>query len=700
MAFPLVLRDSQITLEELERLAVPLAGAAKARTGCRAFRWLDVDDHEALATLSAPWQDAVARVAASGESQVVEDGDGVYLFLSVGTGRPVALLSDVAARRWTVGKVQAEAKALALHLAAFRDYYADPLTGLANSLLLKKQLHERTAAPGCHGVLVLLELYPPSRDAERSWAYVQKAGRYLASLFGTTTSLFHLGSGIFALLWEESALAEAQQAATVLLNRLRREGFAKAHVGLRQLGSRMEAVEVLLDEAWQTLAMARKRGPFGLAVQEEAGAAAPFPPLSRNEQRKVAAWWRGKERFALALIRQDQEAASNHFTKRLRGVLTGEEPSLFLNQREALVFLDGAGEKQAIKWMRRFRRAMARSAGGTFSMGIAIYPCLGFAKAQMPSNCRKALRHAEFFGSGSQAIFDAVSCNISGDVFYNGGDITRAVREYRLGLALDPANVNLFNSLGVAYTQLMRPRMAQQCFEAALRHEQDNFMALFNLGFLHFHREEGAKALDCFERALASNDHHFDLLLQLGKLYCRAKRFAEAAKVLGRCVADASLEERRNGDRAAAWRLLGEAYAGLGQNKKAILAFQKVLSCTHRDAQALSMLGELYAKEKEGDEIALSLCQEAVSLDGSQGEHWRRLAWAQWTRGDADAAIASLKHCLQLDRKNSAALFWLARIYREQGRLKEAHRLYERVLRLQPNHAEAKNALAQVSQSQ
>ncbi|HSR36252.1 MAG TPA: tetratricopeptide repeat protein, partial [Desulfurivibrionaceae bacterium] len=321
-----------------------------------------------------------------------------------------------------------------------------------------------------------------------------------------------------------------------------------------------------------------------------------------------------------------------------------------------------------------------------------------FAKAQLPVNCRKALRHAEFFGPASQVIFDAVSCNISGDVSYNGGDLPKAVREYRLGLAMDPANVNLLNSLGVAYTQLMRPRMAQQCFEAALRHDKNNFMALFNVGFLHLHRQETAKALDCFERALASNDHHFDLLLQLGRLYCGQKRFAEAAKLLGRCVADANLEERRNGDRAAAWRLLGEARAGLGENKKAILAFQKALSFSHRDAQALSMLGELYAKEKEGDEIALSLCQEAVALDGGQGEHWRRLAWVQWSRGEADAAIASLKHCLQLDRKNPAALFWLARIYREQGRFKEAHRLYEKVLRLQPNHAEARSALAQVRQ--
>lgn len=697
MAFPLVLRDSQITLEDVERLAVPLAELARARTACRGFRWIGGAEQEAaMAALPESWRAAVATVAATGEPQATADGDETTIMLPVGDGQPVAVavLIGVADRPWSAAALRRETKVLAQHLASFKQYYADPLTGLANSLLLNRQLEELAAAGGHQGVLVLLELYPPGRDAERAWAYVQKGGRYLASLFGAASRLFHLGSGIFVLLWEEGALADAQQMARMLLNRLRREGFAKAHVGMRPLAFATPAE--LLDEAWQALAVARKRGPFGLAVSEEAGAATPFPALSRNEQRKAAAWWRGKERFALVLVRQDQEAVSNHFTKRLRTTLGDGVPYLLLNQREALIFLDDADGEQAMRWVRRFRKNMAQSAGASFSMGIALYPCHSFTKARIPVNCRKALQHAEFFGPASQAVFDAVSCNISGDVYYNGGDITRAVREYRLGLALDPANVNLLNSLGVAYTQLMRPRMAQQCFEAALHHEPGNFMALFNLGFLYLHRQETAKALDCFERALASNDHHFDLLLQLGKLYCRQKRFAEAAKLLGRCVTDARVEERRNGDRAAAWRLLGEAHAGLGKHKKAILAFQKALSLNHRDAQALSMLGELYAREKEGDEIARSLCQEAVALDGGQSEHWRRLAWVQWTRGEADAAIGSLRHCLQLDRKNSAALFWLARIYREQGRLKEAHRLYEKVLRLQPNHAEAKNALAQV----
>ena len=700
MAFPFVLRESEAAPEDIERLAPLLVEVARKRIICREAQCLPVGQREALAQLPEAWQAAAATLATTGEPQRLKDAEGTHLLLPIGVGkRPAALMLLAAVaeeHQWSAAALAEAARSLTAASSALKEKYTDPLTGLANTLLLHRHLRRLVAEPVRGVVVALLELYPPSRDAERAWAYVQKGANYLISLFGAAASLFHLGGGVFALLWESSELAEAQRTAALLLSRLRREDFTKAHIGLRPLTRGLSAEEVL-DEAWAALAVARTRGPFGLCVHGQEQVAAVFQPLTRNEQRKVAGWWRGKDRFALVLIRQDQPAVSNHFVKRLREALD-DAPSLLLNQREALVFLEDADRERALGWVKRFRRRMRKSAGGSFSLGIALYPCLSFSKAQVPVNCRKALQHAEFFGPDSEALFDGVSCNVSGDVYYNGGDIPRAVREYRLGLAMDPGNVNLLNSLGVAHVQLKQPRKAQNCFETALRHDHHNFMALFNLGFLQLHQGGNAKALDYFERALATNDHHFDLLLQLGRLYCQQKRFAEAAKLLHRCVGAGKIDERRNADLAAAWRLLGEAHAGLKENRKAIRALQKVLSLNSRDAQALSMLGELYAREKQGNDIALSLCQEAVLLDGAEGEHWRRLAWVQWARGDADGAVASLKQCLHFDRRNSAALFWLARIYREQGRVKEAQRLYEKVLRLQPNHAEARSALAQVNQ--
>ena len=87
----------------------------------------------------------------------------------------------------------------------------------------------------------------------------------------------------------------------------------------------------------------------------------------------------------------------------------------------------------------------------TVSIGIAVYPTLDFQKHQIIDNARKALDHAQFFGPGSLVLFDAVSLNISGDTYYQTGDIDRAVQEFMTALRLDPDNVNVHNSLGVCF---------------------------------------------------------------------------------------------------------------------------------------------------------------------------------------------------------------------------------------------------------
>ena len=537
--------------------------------------------------------------------------------------------------------------------------------------------------------LVLLELYPRTSDAERAMAAIQRAGAYLHSLFAASAPLYSLGWGVFALVWVRVSPEEARHMADLLLHRLQREGFARAHIGLaaRRRGAQRQAdpeaaARQLLAAAWQALGVARRRGPFGLCV---ADGARLFPPPAPGERAKLSRLWRARERFALLLICQDQPALSNHFSKRVRAALESEPqtPVLFLSQREIMVYLDGADQAAATGWLTAFRRRMRASQGATFSAGIALYPCPGAGKSRIPVNCRKALLHAELLGPESEAVFNGISLNISGDAYYNEGDIRKAVAEYRLGLNLDPANVNLLNSLGVALAQLKQTRAAIAAFNKALVIEPQNFMALVNLGFAHLAGGRDGEAVHCFERALAVNGRSFDLLLQLGRLYCRHQRYAEAAELLQSCVDDPRIEERRGGDLATAQRLLGQALHALGRDRQAMTAVQRAHNLNPRDPEALSLLGELYFRNGQGAEIALSLCRQAAELAENNGEHWRRLGWVQWRQGLVGEAEVSLRRALRLNRRDGRAAAWLAEVYRQQGRQALAARMESRAARLQ-----------------
>lgn len=548
----------------------------------------------------------------------------------------------------------------------------DPVTGLPDAVALADFLAAPFGLPGdgapraAEGdFLLLLELYPQARDAERSLAAIQRSGSYLHSLFGAATPLYSLGAGLFALVWSGVAPAEARRMADMLLRRLRREEFGRAHIGLARLPRSGKETESdgsgVVDEAWQALAVARKRGPFGLCV---AGSEKIFPPPAPAERARLSRLWRGRERFALLDIRQDQPALSNHFTKRARAALPPETPALFLNQREIMVYLNGADEVAARTWLGLFRRRMRAEGGASFSVGIALYPCPGMRKSQLPVNSRKAQLHAELLGPDSEALFNGVTLNVSGDAYYNEGDIRKAVAEYRQGLSLDSTNVNLLNSLGVALVQLKQLRSALACFEKALTVEPENFMALCNLGFVHLSAGRDHEAIASFERALAVSGRSFDLLLQLGKLYCRHQRYGEAAELLQRCLNDPRIEERRGADLATAHRLLGRALLALSRHRPAMEVLQKALNLNPRDPEALSLLGELYLLNGEGEEIALALCRQAVELAGEQGEYWRRLGWVQRSLGQTAAAKESLRRALALCRRDTLAARWLAEINR------------------------------------
>lgn len=72
----------------------------------------------------------------------------------------------------------------------------------------------------------------------------------------------------------------------------------------------------------------------------------------------------------------------------------------------------------ALVWARGvINRAGTAMVEGHISVGVGYYPCSDFSKAETLLNCRKALLHASFFGAASAVAFDAVSLNISGDIF-------------------------------------------------------------------------------------------------------------------------------------------------------------------------------------------------------------------------------------------------------------------------------------------
>ncbi|MEA3547476.1 MAG: tetratricopeptide repeat protein, partial [Thermodesulfobacteriota bacterium] len=645
------------------------------------------------------WLSGIAQVSEGQTAVYDQSTQEAFLPLTDGDNRllAVAVLEGVPDGTKHGGDwLDEQARHVSREIALIRQWAVDPMTGLLSGHCFLKRisahLEERRTEEGeesLSGCLVLVEMYPRAKNAEQATLYSSRAGAYLDTLVGHLSAPCHFGDGVFGLFWEDIDADSSLKMADMLLRWLKRENIARVHAGLSFTGNKKngENGNTALEQAWEALGTARKRGPYSLCSYETLAGRqdhplCSLPPTVTASLRRLC---RNRARFSCIFLQQNGEGEG---TGRILSLAGPEVIFLPIDSDKACVFLPDMDGEKALEWCQQYQQRL-KSAQKSCSLGLASYPFHDFKKYEIVENARKALLHAGFYSPDSLTVFDAVSLNISGDIFYNEGDLARAVKEYRRGLSIDSENVNLLNSLGVTYAQMNRYHLAIPLFEKVLALDSGDFMALFNLGFALLARGEKA-ALGRFEEALAIDGRSFGLLLQLGKMYCRAGRYEEAIDVLLKGKEIAAAETDFNP--GLVYRYLGQAYAGLGRNREAMAHLQRAVSHNPRDAASLSLLGELYDLEKQGDVIALSLCRQAVGLDGSRWQYWSRLGRVELSQKDGAAAVQSFEHGLRVDGKRTELWFDLGRVHEMLGSRK-AVKMYEKVLKLDGAHQDAAAAL-------
>ena len=708
MSFLFDWRKKELSANDFDLLAQEFSQTVQSFVDCEAAHVFYAGGLDEPDVPVSRWLTGISRAAATQTAVLDQSVREAFLPLADADNRllAVAVLEGFTEEeKYSDGWLDEQARLLSREISFVRQWGVDPLTGLlsGHSFLrrISGHLDEQQAEEGgesLSGCLVLLEMYSGAQNAEQATLYISKAGAYLDTLIGHLSTSCHFGNGVFGLFWEDVDPDSSLKMADMLLRWLKRESISRVHVGLSFTGNKNNAENgnTALEQAWEALRTARKRGPYSLCsydslVGRKDHPLRPLPPALTSNLRRL---WRKKVRFSCIFLQKNGEVDDGDFVGELKNLAGSEVTVLPVDTGVVCLALVDVDEKQAMEWCGQFRQRL-KSARIRCCLGLASYPFHDFKKYEIAENARKALHHAGFYSPDSLAVFDAVSLNISGDIFYNEGDLARAVKEYRRGLSLDSGNVNLLNSLGVTYAQMNRYHLAIPLFEKVLAIDSGDFMALFNLGFALLARGEKEAALNRFEEALAVDGKSFGLLLQLGKMYCLDGRYEEAVDVLLKGKEVATVETDFNP--GLVYRYLGQAYAGLGRNREAMANLQRAVSHNPRDAASLSLLGGLYDLEKQGDTIALSLCRQAVGLDGSRWQYWSRLGRVQLSREDGAAAVRSFEHGLRVDGKRAELWFDLGRAHELLGSRKAA-KMFEKALKLDRSYQEAAAALERLVQ--
>ncbi len=577
-----------------------------------------------------------------------------------------------------------------LAAAAERDFLllkqarVDGHTGLLNVSNLHYLLDTYTDTSGLH--LILLELRPVRSSFRNVMRYSQKCAALLSNYVQNDTVLHYLGQSVFAMVLQRNSGQQKQELESGLVAYLKNEGCHRVHVGSRvtqknDIGNRsLDRGQQLLDEAWTALCHAKKRGPFSfcdyslLAHPENHPLAKP----DRNIVRRLNRLWAQSDAFSLVHFCCDN--LDEPLKKNLVNFLDRGETIEAAG--DILVVVDQVNGQELLPWVEeKIRLFCATNQETQLSAGISSYPFFDFKKSELVFNCRKALLHADLLGSSKCAVFDGVSLNISGDIYFSDGDLTKAVNEYRRGIKCDGKNINLHNSLGVSLVMMNKLLPAMASFERALQLENSNFMALYNYGLCAQTKGEKKDALSFLQKALenyssedGSHELENDLKLQIGILSCEMKQYESALEYLVPWY-------RHNREIQRAGRVhyyLGATYFGLKDSNKAMESLQRALRYNEFDDRAMHLLGRLYFVEKQGDTIALSLCQKSVELEPDVINYRFHLAQIQLRCGLVAEARENLRRCLRNSDLKADAQLFMARSYVQTDQMAKAKGWYKK----------------------
>lgn len=563
----------------------------------------------------------------------------------------------------------------------------DPATGLLNLYNLHSLLAAEYRQVSLH--LLLVEILPKRMSARHGLRHTQRCAARLRSFLHQDAWLHHIGNALFALVLPLGKKdAGSIEVESTLLAYLKREGCHRVHIGSSMSGADGNSgcgEATLLDQAWTALREAEKRGPFSFCAYSRLAHPEnhPLPPPMTTTTRRLSMWAREQSVFSIALFRgRDRQVELPNL---LAPMLHGQK--WLKDGGELAVFLEGANGGTAEQWVEGVVRKLQESGRGKeVVVGLCSYPLAGFAKSEIFANCRKALYHASFLDEAEVVACDAISLNLSGDVYFGDGDLSRAVSEYRHGLRLDEKNVNLYNSLGVTLAMMNKLVAARSCFEKALQLDPDDIMALYNIGLveqtagrLQVAYEYLERAVSRFDLEAAETETLVDLRLQVGIL---AGDLGHHQRALEHLLLWKKMHAHgRHGGKVCYY--LGRAYFWLGNMREAMMELQRALQFNEYDDRAMSLLGLVYLKAREGNDIALTLCRKSVEIEPGNDGYRHALAEVQIECGMYQEASENLHRLLARKPWRSKAQMLLGRCCLRQGEGRQAKRWFGKAL-LQP----------------
>ena len=224
-------------------------------------------------------------------------------------------------------------------------------------------------------------------------------------------------------------------------------------------------------------------------------------------------------------------------------------------------------------------------------------------------------------------------------------DTTGAMADYRQAVKLRPTFAEAHNNLGAMLHGKGKIDQAVKHLKQATRNRSDYGEAWYNLGLAYYDLRRYKESAGAYRRAVKLKPADVDCRINLGGALLHLKDFPGAVKQLGLAV-----------------------------------------KLAPRNAMARFSYGSLLMKQGKLAEAAVQL-RMAVKLDPGYARAWHRLGIVRARLKDFSTAIKNLQRAAGFKALAPMVLCDLGKVYRKQGKTREAVAQYNKAIKAAPGYA-------------
>jgi len=233
------------------------------------------------------------------------------------------------------------------------------------------------------------------------------------------------------------------------------------------------------------------------------------------------------------------------------------------------------------------------------------------------------------------------------------GDLGGAIKQAKRAIAENPQSSRPLREVGKYLLESGNFDQAEQYLLKAVKMNKIDVIAFHHLGDLYLKRNDVENALNYFEKAIKISPRHYERGLNLGKILIQKK-----------------------------------------MEDKAIPIFTTVFEIA-KNPDKLKEEIALFCIEEEVYGFAAKLLKGIVGIDKERAGIRVKLGKVLEKLGDTEEALVYFNEAEQLDYRNLEVKLHLARIYLQQGMMLRAERPLKEILKVSPNHKEARELLRQ-----